>query len=184
MGHIHAEPGQYDFTASGFVVRTDLGEPKLMLHWHKKLAMFMQFGGHIELDENPWQALAHELEEESGYQLGQLKIVQPKQRPFPVHAKNLCPQPLYVRWHRFGDSDHYHTDIAFGFVADAPPAKNPKTGESRNFQFFTIGELQAPPANVHPGIAEMGIYLLSLDFEFWELVETDSYSRSFDASKG
>lgn len=80
MAHIHTEPGQHDHTASGFIVRTDTPEPTLILHRHKKTGKYMQFGGHIELDETPWQAVRHELMEESGYDLSDLQILQPMQR--------------------------------------------------------------------------------------------------------
>ncbi len=35
----------------------------------------MQVGGHIELDETPWQAVEHELREESGYTLAELSSI-------------------------------------------------------------------------------------------------------------
>jgi hypothetical protein len=49
MAHIHTEPGQHDFTASAFIIRLDRlderGQPKLLLHKHKKLHKLLQFGG-------------------------------------------------------------------------------------------------------------------------------------------
>jgi 8-oxo-dGTP pyrophosphatase MutT (NUDIX family) len=80
MSHIHKKPGQHDHTASTFLFRTDFSEPKVMLHFHQKLGSYMQFGGHVELNETPWQTVIHELREESGYDIDQLQILQPKQR--------------------------------------------------------------------------------------------------------
>src|SRR3954465_16018556 len=80
MPHIHTEPGQHDHTVSAYIFRTDFSEPKVMLHLHKKHGTYMQFGGHIELNENPWQAITHELREEAGYELDELFILQPHQR--------------------------------------------------------------------------------------------------------
>ena len=71
MPHIHTLPGEHDATASAYIVRTDLGEPAIMLHRHKKLDTMLQFGGHVELHENPLEAIAHELREESGYDFRQ-----------------------------------------------------------------------------------------------------------------
>lgn len=53
MPHIHTEPGQHDHTASAYIVRLDEAEPALILHRHKILGQYLQFGGHVELDENP-----------------------------------------------------------------------------------------------------------------------------------
>src|SRR3954466_7704978 len=63
MPHIHHEPGQHDFTTSAFIVRTDRSEPQAVLHEHRKIGKLLQFGGHIELTESPWQALLREVRE-------------------------------------------------------------------------------------------------------------------------
>ena len=49
MAHIHEK---IDFTTSVFIVRNG----KVLLHKHKKLGIWLQPGGHIELDEDPNQA--------------------------------------------------------------------------------------------------------------------------------
>jgi 8-oxo-dGTP pyrophosphatase MutT (NUDIX family) len=56
MPHIHEK---YDFTVSAMIMHHS--EPKLGLHFHKKLRKWLQAGGHIELHEDPLQALEHEL---------------------------------------------------------------------------------------------------------------------------
>ena len=66
MAHIHTQPGQHDHTASAYIIRTDLDTPRIMLHLHRKIGKYLQFGGHVELNETPWQAVVHELREESG----------------------------------------------------------------------------------------------------------------------
>ena len=69
MPHIHTEPDQHDMTVSAYIVRTDSAEPLCLVHMHRKIGKLAQIGGHIELNETPWQSIAHELEEESGYTL-------------------------------------------------------------------------------------------------------------------
>jgi 8-oxo-dGTP diphosphatase len=49
-------------TATGFVV--DSG--RVLLHWHRKNRMWLPFGGHIEPNEDPVQAVRREVEEECG----------------------------------------------------------------------------------------------------------------------
>lgn len=56
---------------------TEGDEPRIILHKHRKLKMLLQFGGHVELDETPWQAVLREIAEESGYDKNQLKLLQP-----------------------------------------------------------------------------------------------------------
>jgi len=50
------------FTVAVFVVR----EGKVLLHWHRKLGMWLPPGGHIERDELPDEAAAREVLEETG----------------------------------------------------------------------------------------------------------------------
>src|ERR1700730_7960065 len=49
-------------TATGFVV--DSG--RVLLHWHRKNSLWLPFGGHLEPNEDPVQALIREVEEECG----------------------------------------------------------------------------------------------------------------------
>src|SRR5690349_16040516 len=94
MSHIHTEFGQHDHTVSAYVIRTDFEEPKLMLHLHRKFGRYAQFGGHIELNETPWQAIAHELEEESGYMLDNVQILQPSKRLSSVVSAVVHPHAI------------------------------------------------------------------------------------------
>jgi 8-oxo-dGTP pyrophosphatase MutT (NUDIX family) len=61
MAHIHA---QYDFVNAAFMVHPKTG--RVLLVRHKKLGGLFAPGGHIELDEDPDQALFREIEEETG----------------------------------------------------------------------------------------------------------------------
>lgn len=64
MSHIHSGNNQHDLTVTAYIVRIDTPEPQALLHLHKKLGVLLPVGGHVELSETPWQAIAHELEEE------------------------------------------------------------------------------------------------------------------------
>ncbi len=50
------------FTVSGFVAEGD----RTLLHWHKKLQIWLPPGGHIDADEDPIQAVLREVLEETG----------------------------------------------------------------------------------------------------------------------
>lgn len=136
MPHIHTLPGQHDLTVSAYVFNLSGSEPKLLLHMHKLLGKYLQIGGHVELDETPWQAIAHELREEAGYNLNQLKLLQPKERIKSLKGTILHPVPLALNTHNF-NSTHFHTDIVYVFVTKEEPAEKVDKGESRKIGWFT-----------------------------------------------
>ena len=118
MPHIHTQDGQHDITVSAYIVRMQDDEPLVLVHMHRKLGKLMQAGGHIELAETPWAALAHELAEETGYQLNELSVLQPtKQLPTLEHAV-IHPVPLLVNTHRV-NAEHYHSDLCGGYTLEA-----------------------------------------------------------------
>lgn len=172
MPHLHTEPGQHDLTASAYIVRLDTEKPTLMLHKHKKLKKFLQFGGHVEHDENPWDAITHELLEESGYEMSQLKVLQPRKRLKKLNADSwLHPAPVSVSTHKFEGLDHYHTDIAFAFTADRPPKNSTADGESDIIKLFTVAELKTLNNNKLPeDVREIGLFVLEECLPNWEMV--------------
>jgi 8-oxo-dGTP diphosphatase len=176
MPHIHTQPGQYDLTASAFIIRLDLDEPAVMLHHHIKLHRYMQFGGHVELHENHWQAVAHEIAEESGYTLSQLKLLQPSMRLTSATKAVIHPTPIYVQSHQFGEDDHYHTDISFAFVTDQSPADTVAEGESTDIKTFSAAELTAlPDGVVNQNVREAALFVLNEVLATWRPVSTDTF---------
>lgn len=141
MPHIHTEPGQHDLTTSAYIVREVDGEWKCLLHMHKKLHKLLQVGGHVELHETLWQALAHELQEEAGYSFDELRVLQPNDVSFESPHYVVHPVPLTVNTHKFSH-EHYHTDIAYGFVAGAEPNELPHDGESSDVRWLSIAEME------------------------------------------
>ena len=141
MPHIHTQPNQHDMTVSGYIVRTDGDEPLCLVHMHKKMGKLMQVGGHIELNETPWQAIAHELEEESGYQLHELEVVQ-HTADRVVESHNIShPVPFLMNTHNVGD-DHYHSDLCYGFVAQGTPLGAVSGDESVDLRWLSLDELR------------------------------------------
>jgi ADP-ribose pyrophosphatase YjhB (NUDIX family) len=146
MSHIHTEHGQHDHTIGIYIFRTDFAEPKVMLHFHSKLKIYAQFGGHIELNETPWQAALRELREESGYDMEQLKILQPAQRLKHVGGAIVHPQPaVHATMDYASLGGHHHTDSAYIFTTNTPPRHKPDEGESTDIRFFTREEVAASP---------------------------------------
>ena len=137
MAHIHTEPNQHDHTVSIYIYRIDFAEPKVMLHLHSKIGKYAQFGGHIELNETPWQAAIHELKEETGYDINQLQILQPPHRMTTISGATVHPQPVTHATVGYPDRDtHFHTDSAYVFVTSETPHSSPEEGESTDIKLF------------------------------------------------
>jgi len=133
MPHIH---DKYDFTVSAFILHPS--EPKLCLHYHRKLRKWLQPGGHIELDEDPLQALEHELAEETGLDLKDCKIIEPYSQPI-VRGQKTLPLPAHLNVHNFNDS-HKHIDLQY-VIKSNTEIFNPLEGESPIVKWFTIDQI-------------------------------------------
>jgi 8-oxo-dGTP pyrophosphatase MutT (NUDIX family) len=127
-------------TVSAYIVRNDDDAWRCLVHLHKKLDKLMQIGGHIELDETPWQAVAHEVDEEAGYSLDELKVLQPFADTPHGWGNTVHPVPFSANTHNVGD-DHYHSDSCYAFIADALPSRSTADNESDDLRWLTIDEL-------------------------------------------
>ena len=179
MGHIHTKPGQHDLTASAFIFRTDGAEPKVLMHQHKKLGKWMHFGGHVELHENLWQALTHEIREESGYELPQLRLLQPRDRLQKMDEATLIPQPIFVMsvgYYGIQDKNHFHDDLTFAFVTSEEPVGKVAIGESEDFKWFSRDEFAAlTNEETFLNLRQGGLHAFDL-LDSWEQVPAPSIS--------
>lgn len=180
MAHIHTDHGQHDHTASGFIIRTDFDEPKLMMHMHKKLGVYLQFGGHVELDENPWQAVCHELLEESGYEVDQLEILQPKDRIKKLGGDSVALHPVSVchNTHAFDERrEHFHTDSAYAFVTSEEPKNATGEGESDLIRYVTRDELaKMGGGETYENIVTVGLFIFDTCLPKWERVQAGEFN--------
>lgn len=180
MGHIHENPGEHDLTASAFVVRDDFPEPRLLLHMHKKLGVLLQPGGHVELNENPWQAVEHELKEETGYTFEQLELYQPADRIRRLTRALAHPMPVVVNTHDF-NATHKHTDIAYAFLAHGEPALAPAKGESNDIRWVSADDLAwMPSSEIFDNVREIGYFVLNHVHMHWERVKDIDDSESLE----
>ena len=175
MPHIHTEPGQHDHTISIYLIRTDLDEPKVLLHLHRKIGKYAQFGGHIELNETPWQAAAHELKEESGYSLSEVRILQPKNRMKYMTGAVMHPQPFAhstIKYPNF--YTHAHIDIMYAFITEDEPADTPSEDESSDLRLFSKKQL-IEEANVDPMTRDAALYALDVVLRKWATIPTSEF---------
>lgn len=134
MPHIHE---LYDFTTSAFIMHPT--QPKILLIYHTKLQKWLQPGGHIELNENPLQALTHELQEETGLTPTDYTILQQAEQPDPKGGNRVLPLPFYFNEHNFNDT-HKHIDICYLAKAKTTKLTNNPDGATA-IGWYTIPEI-------------------------------------------
>ncbi|NLE97885.1 MAG: NUDIX domain-containing protein [Propionibacterium sp.] len=154
MAHLHTGPNGHDLTASAFIFRERDDDVEVLVHLHRKLGLLLQPGGHVEHDENPWQALEHELREETGYALDQLLVLQPLPPLVGLVHDNLHPTPALLNTHEIG-TGHFHTDLCFALVADDAPRHAIAEGESLDLRWLSVDELAAAPEAPPDVVAEV-----------------------------
>lgn len=133
MAHIHEK---YDFTVSAFVLHPS--EPKILLHMHKKLNSWMQPGGHVELDEDPEQALWREMKEETGLSRDDLTLLT-DQPSAGIRNLKVLPNPYLFNVHDYS-STHKHIDLCYVLRASTDKIK-PAEGESTETGWFSLDEI-------------------------------------------
>lgn len=175
MSHIHDKPGQVDFTVTIYVFRRHRDHIEAMLHMHKKHQRFLPVGGHIEVDETPWQAVAHELVEESGYELARTQVLQPVQRLRHMSRATLHPQPLALNTHAISE-DHFHSDIAYALYVEDEPTRPLADGESADIRWLSSKEIeQLNDTEIFANTREVCKYVMD-NFDDWELIQSNDFS--------
>lgn len=117
------DAGPVHVTASA-IVTSDAG---VVLHLHKRLAMWLQPGGHVDAGEAPWEAALRETVEETG-----LPVV-------PSNADGSDPTRLvHVDVHP-GPRGHTHLDLRY-HLTSPPVDPAPAQGESPDVRWFTWAE--------------------------------------------
>jgi 8-oxo-dGTP pyrophosphatase MutT (NUDIX family) len=121
------------FTATTFVIYQD----RVLLHFHKKLAVWLPVGGHIDRDELPEQAAIREVWEEAGLAVS---LYRPdSQISFSDGATHLH-RPVHLLLEEINPF-HQHIDFIYYAVADGE-LLTPARGESDRLRWFTQQELE------------------------------------------
>ena len=143
-----------------------------MLHRHKLDKLYLHFGGHIELNEDPWQTIIHELREEAGYNIAQLKVLQPELRLKKLSNAIVHPVSICYNTHSVKNSEgHFHTDSVFAFTTKEPPKYPIAQDESGDIKLFTRQDIvELPKTEIFPMAREMALFLLDEILPNWEQI--------------
>jgi len=129
MPHIHE---LIDFVVTAFIVH----EGKVLLVFHKKLQKWLPIGGHIELDEDPEQALFREIQEECGLEV---EILSSKPDIENEGRKSLLT-PNYLDIHKISDT-HSHTSLTYFARAKSDTVKLAEQ-EHEDIRWFSEADLE------------------------------------------
>jgi len=109
------------FSATVYVVNIINGEPKVLLHLHKKHSHWYGLGGHVESDEDPVEAAIREAKEEAGIDVA----IFSREKKLPTELI-----PPVLMFDQKIDEEHHHIDcIYFGTTPD--PSKVAMSEEFR-----------------------------------------------------
>lgn len=118
------------FTGSALVVNAD-GE-RALLHHHRKLDRWLQFGGHCDGEEDLLQVACREAQEESGIE----GLIVASARPFDLDIHEIPA--------RGSEPAHFHFDVRYVLIAPEDAAVS-VSSESHDVRWFTATEMLELP---------------------------------------
>jgi 8-oxo-dGTP pyrophosphatase MutT (NUDIX family) len=117
-------------TASAVIV--DLTSHKTLLHFHKRLNLWLQVGGHGDYETDFSQVALREAQEETGLP------------DLAFYPQNLPTVPIDIDVHTFPQRkdipEHLHLDFRYVLTTRQPDAVSPEDGESIQFKWLTFDE--------------------------------------------
>jgi 8-oxo-dGTP pyrophosphatase MutT (NUDIX family) len=131
MPHLHK---LYDFVTSVFIVNRGA----VLMVFHKKYKEWLPIGGHIEMDEDPEQALFREIQEECGLKV---KILAPRPKIAHPGVKPIYT-PNFVDVHRISDT-HKHIAFIYNAVSRSRDVLLLER-EHREYRWFTPRDIKNP----------------------------------------
>lgn len=139
MAHIHE---LYDFTITVFIVNS---EAQVLLVDHPNYQKWLPIGGHIDLDEDPEQALYREIQEECGLEVSLLTTKPDITSP----GTKFILTPNYVDVH---EAHLPHQHISFIYFAKSDSSNFVLSSEHRAMRWFDQVELTDEKYELSPSI--------------------------------
>ena len=130
-------------TASAIVLDANSG--RVLLHFHKSLNRWLQFGGHPEYETDPAQVALREAIEESG--LPDLRFFAADMRPADIDVHTIPPVG--------NRPEHLHLDFRYVLATSQPQSLRAGTGESDQFMWLEPEKLVELGVQVDPALARL-----------------------------
>jgi 8-oxo-dGTP pyrophosphatase MutT (NUDIX family) len=138
MPHIHEK---YDFVISAVIVH----DGKVLLVKHPRYGKWLAPGGHIELDEDPEEALYREVKEETGLNA---TLLQPAPN-IETSGGKVLPIPNYMDVHE-ANAPHKHIALVYYMRADNDEAR--LSDEHEELRWISKEELDDPELDLYSGL--------------------------------
>lgn len=142
MPHIH---DQIDFTVAAYVVFQN----KILLVHHKKLQKWLPPGGHIELNQDPQEALFAELQEETGITKEQLEIIGNKPTISSPGTKFLYA-PIFLDIHDISET-HKHIGMTY-ILKSKTDTIQLSHREHNQIRWFSMTDIANPEYKILPAV--------------------------------
>lgn len=130
-------------TASALIVNPQT--KMVLLHLHKKLKMWLQFGGHADGETDLSAVALKESMEETG--LKDLKFFQNKKIPLDIDLQ-IIPKNDDVE-------EHYHLDFRYLLLTQTIQTPTPNANESQDLKFFSFIELEQIINKLDPALKRL-----------------------------
>ena len=152
---------QRHFTVTAFVSRNGA----TLLHWHRKVGLWLPPGGHIEAGEDPVEAALREVMEETGMAIE----IAPTAAPFGYGDPPQLPAPATIMVEPIrafgGERAHQHIDLIYFTRPLESDAGEPPAGWrwisrdqlERNTPIVVEGERAAISADVSEDVRVLGL---------------------------
>jgi 8-oxo-dGTP diphosphatase len=121
-------------------------DQRVLLIYHTQLQKWLPLGGHIELHEDPEQALFREIKEESGLDVDILSQ-KPAQQ---FEGKKFLYPPAYLDVHPITPT-HRHIGVVY-FATAASDQVMLAAHEHEAIRWFSEAELQEPAFGIQPDV--------------------------------
>jgi 8-oxo-dGTP pyrophosphatase MutT (NUDIX family) len=143
---------------TGSALLLDVSSGRLLLHFHKKVKKWLQFGGHMDGEVNPAETALREVKEESGIENIYFFPKVTDVLPIDIEIQSI---PEYN-----GKPAHLHYDFRYLIATDRPEQLN--TGlenESNEFAWVSITDVDDPKYSLETAAKR----LIKKSYRIWAL---------------
>lgn len=140
MGHIHEK---YDFVITVFIVHNN----KVLYANHPRYGKWVPIGGHVDLDEDPEQAIFREIKEETGIE--DVEILSDKPDIETEPGNKFLYRPNYLGVH---DANPPHQHISLNYFARVHDPTVVMSDEHTAIQWLGLDDLDNLEYNLTPSL--------------------------------